>query len=73
MNRENAENFGPRFGANSADEHWTVREGKGREEILLTARFQGRDLVVQVTGGRAHAGAVAVFPTGTDERAGNRV
>ena len=37
-----------------------LREGQGRTGVALEVLAQGRDLVVRVTGGAAHVGAVAV-------------
>jgi len=41
-----------------------VRVGRGRSAVELRVRAVGRDLLVTVTGGQAHAGAVAVAAPG---------
>jgi hypothetical protein len=41
-----------------------VRVGRGRRAVVLRVRAVGRDLLVTVTGGQAHAGAVAVAAPG---------
>lgn len=51
----------PVAGRNEAGPRWVVREGCGRAAVVLIAREQGRDLLVQVGGGEVHAGAVAVY------------
>lgn len=38
----------------------TAEAGSGRTLVHLALRRQGRDLVLQIVGGRAHVGAVAV-------------
>jgi hypothetical protein len=37
-----------------------MSEGRGRTEVSLAVMSQGRDLLLTVTGGDAHVGAVAV-------------
>lgn len=39
----------------------TLSVGSGRLRVKLELRIQGRDFLLQVTGGEAHVGAVAVF------------
>ena len=41
-----------------------VRGGRGRRAVVLRVQAVGRDLLVTVTGGQAHAGAVAVAAPG---------
>ena len=42
-----------------------VDEGRGRTEVRLEIQAMGRDLLLKITGGEAHVGAVAVCePTG---------
>lgn len=47
-----------------------VRVGRGRRAVVLLTRAVGRDLLVTVTGGQAHAGAVAVATPGGAAPAG---
>lgn len=44
-----------------------IRRGEGRTEVCLELRAQGRDLVLAVTGGQAHVGAVALASPGDRE------
>lgn len=48
----------------SAIEKSTIRPvivGSGRKRVKLESSFQGDDLLVRITGGEAHVGAVAVW------------
>ena len=38
-----------------------LRVGSGRTRVELELKFQGRDILILVTGGKAHVGAVAVW------------
>lgn len=44
----------------------TLSVGSGRLRVKLELRIQGRDFLLQVTGGEAHVGAVAVFDGSVD-------
>ncbi|MFO7608247.1 MAG: hypothetical protein R6X35_03480 [Candidatus Krumholzibacteriia bacterium] len=43
-----------------------VSEGRGRTEVRLVLLPQGRDLLLLITGGEAHVGAVAVAQPAAD-------
>jgi len=45
-----------------------VSIGSGRTRVLLKLELQGGDLLVTVTGGRAHVGAVGVWFPGLDDK-----
>jgi len=64
-NRKDSELENP--GPPPARDPLVVSEGSGRTAVALELSRQGDDYLLQVTGGRAHVGAVAIaFPGGAE-------